>query len=98
MAYKLILLPAVENDISSVIEWYEAANADLSRQFIDDLDNVFKNVLFNPFLYQVVFKEYRGANARRFPYKIIYRISGESIVVLAVVHHRRSPRTWKKRI
>lgn len=98
MAYKLIIMPSVEKDISAVIEWYEIENADLSRQFINDLEAVFKRIRVNPFLFRVIYKECRGANTEKFPYKIIYRISEESIIVLAVVHHRRHSRVWKPRI
>ena len=35
---------------------------------------------------------------KRFPYKIIYLAEGEKIVILAVIHGKRSPDLIKKRI
>jgi plasmid stabilization system protein ParE len=34
----------------------------------------------------------------RFPYQIIYRFSGETVLVIAVVHERRHPRVWLGRL
>ena len=30
----------------------------------------------------------------RFPYQIVYRFSGETVLVIAVVYERRHPRVW----
>jgi plasmid stabilization system protein ParE len=34
----------------------------------------------------------------RFPYQIIYRFSGETVLVIAVVHERRHLRVWLGRL
>jgi toxin ParE1/3/4 len=33
----------------------------------------------------------------RFPYQIVYRISGDSVWIVAVMHQSRRPGYWKKR-
>ena len=33
----------------------------------------------------------------RFHYDVVYRIERKSVLVLAVAHHRRKPRYWRKR-
>ena len=33
-----------------------------------------------------------------FPYRIIYRVEGEEIVVYAVAHVRRRPGYWRQRV
>jgi hypothetical protein len=34
----------------------------------------------------------------RFPYSIIYRVAGEVLEVIAVMHHRRDPEFWRNRL
>jgi len=45
--------------------------------------------------------EYKGARKyliKRFPYKIIYLVENDKIIVLAVIHGKRSPNLIKNRI
>ncbi|MCD5390882.1 hypothetical protein LR007_03360 [candidate division NPL-UPA2 bacterium] len=44
------------------------------------------------------YKRTRKSLVKRFPYKIIYLVEKERIIVLAVIHGKRSPDLMKKRI
>jgi plasmid stabilization system protein ParE len=44
-----------------------------------------------PFLGAAVFEDYRHVPLRVFPYMVVYRVVGEAVRVLAVVHTRRDP-------
>jgi toxin ParE1/3/4 len=41
---------------------------------------------------------FRRVAVGRFPYQIIYRFLGETVLVIAVVHERRHPRVWLGRL
>ena len=43
-------------------------------------------------------RDVRHVAVGRFPYQIIYRFSGETALVIAVVHERRHPRVWLSRL
>jgi plasmid stabilization system protein ParE len=38
----------------------------------------------------------RRARLRRFPFALYYEIEDERILILAVWHHRRDPRMWRR--
>jgi plasmid stabilization system protein ParE len=44
-----------------------------------------------------VFEEVRRAVVRRFPYAVFYKIEPQQVVVLAVFHSRRDPKSWQAR-
>jgi hypothetical protein len=54
----------------------------------------------NPLLYRVRHrrKQVRWAYPRRFPYRIIFRVIGDTVVVYAVIHAARHDRRWKERV
>ena len=52
----------------------------------------------NPDVNPIEYKETRKHFIKRFPYKIIYLVEGKKIVILAVIHGKRSPDLIKKRI
>jgi plasmid stabilization system protein ParE len=51
-----------------------------------------------PDIHPIEYKGTRKHFIKRFPYKIIYLVENERIIVLAVIHGRRSPVLIKKRI
>lgn len=52
----------------------------------------------NPDVHPIEYKETRKHLIKRFPYKIIYLVEGKKIVIIAVIHGKRSPDLIKKRI
>jgi hypothetical protein len=44
-----------------------------------------------------VYGDFRQCLMRRFPYSVYYRIGDETIVIIAVHHHRRDPARWQRR-
>ena len=97
MTFNLVVSLPAETDIEEIIEWYGKENKDLSREFVKTLEQTFEQIIANPFLFQQVFEDYRKVNTGKFPYKIIYRVSENKVIVLAVIHHKRNPEIWKGR-
>ena len=51
----------------------------------------------NPQAYSFIYKDIRSVKIKTFPY-LIYRVFNAKIQIIAVFHHSRNPREWKKRI
>ncbi|MCM8535142.1 MAG: type II toxin-antitoxin system RelE/ParE family toxin [Lentisphaeraceae bacterium] len=63
------------------------------------LDEVFAGVLHisdDPSIWQKVHKELQRYSLKRFPFKIIYRVQGDAIQIVAINHDKRHPKYWKK--
>ena len=43
-------------------------------------------------------KNVRRILTRRFPYKVFFFIEADQVEVIAVVHAKRHPRVWQKRV
>jgi hypothetical protein len=54
----------------------------------------------NPFLYRIrqYRRQVRWAYPGRFPYRIIFRVVGDTVVVYAVLHAAREDQYWKRRL
>ena len=50
-----------------------------------------------PLAFTEVEPEFRQCVMPRFPYSLIYRVRGSTIVVVAVHHQRRDPDAWRAR-
>ena len=74
--------------------YYEEQADGLGGQFIDEVQRVVDMLAESPGLGPSFagHEALRKWSLRRFPYYVIYRVSGEALVVLAIAHERRRPR------
>ena len=96
--YRIDAEPAVDSDVEAAFNWYEAEEPGLGTEFIDELRAAYDRIAEGPFRYQELRSGVRRALTRRFPYAIYFSVEGEVIVVLAVLHARRDPAEWQRRI
>ena len=96
MNYQLIIRSAAEADIEDAHTWYVQLR-ELGTDFLTCVEESLEVIRRNPELFAIVHKDVRRAIIRRFPYGVFYRLVGEAIVVVAVMHARRDPRRWQER-
>ena len=100
MSYRLELRPQVSADIASAAAWYNAREPGLGVGFAHAVRDRMEELLREPLLPRI---RDRARNIRwvfpaRFPYRIIYRVSGTVVLVIAVIHTARHDRHWQRRV
>ncbi|HLG30991.1 MAG TPA: type II toxin-antitoxin system RelE/ParE family toxin [Candidatus Brocadiales bacterium] len=98
MKYKIIFRPEAENDLKEAFLWYEDKRRGLGYDFLLQVDAGLKFIARNPEIFPVTYKGTRKHLIKRFPYKIIYLIEKEKVIILAIIHGKRNPELIKKRI
>jgi plasmid stabilization system protein ParE len=96
--YRFEAEAAVEFDVESAFDWYEAEERGLGLEFLEQLRAAYLRILENPFGYQELRSGIRRALTRQFPYAVYFSIEGEIVLVLAVLHTARDPAKWQQRI
>ncbi|EAW34665.1 type II toxin-antitoxin system RelE/ParE family toxin [Lyngbya sp. PCC 8106] len=97
MDYALAFRPEVRDEINEAYSWYENQQMGLGDQFLNCIDEILNRICLMPESYPVVYRDVRRAVVRRFPYAIYYRIISSRVIVIAVFHGRRDPKSWQKR-
>ena len=90
--------PAAAADLEEAALWYEGQRPGLGIDFLVAAEEALKRVLSMTKAHAVVYKDRRRVLFERFPYGVIYRLIDEHVVVVAVVHAKRSPRVWRPRM
>jgi toxin ParE1/3/4 len=98
MKRPLIIRPEAEFDLAEAYGWYETQLPGLGSQFLLSVDAALASIQRTPELYPVIHKNVRRSLIRRFPYGVFYVAEQDRIVVLAVLHARRDPRSWEDRV
>ncbi len=99
MSYSLFVRPEVDADIAEAEAWYEQCEEGLGQDFTRTVRDALRELPKNPLTYRLRHRRLgiRWFYPARFPYRIVYRIEGDSIVVLALVHAKQHDRHWRKR-
>jgi plasmid stabilization system protein ParE len=96
-------LAEAEAEAQEAARWYEERQLGLGLEFLDSLTKALEAVENHPHYYPPLAvtrpaREVRRALLGRFPYKIIFEIRADEVLVLAVAHAKRRPNYWKKRL
>ena len=97
MTRRWIVRPLAESDLDHAAQWYDDQRPGLGLQFLDTVDQVFERIRVTPLQFPTVRADVRRALLHTFPYAVYFRVTDDTIVVFAVLHLRRDPRTWRDR-
>jgi plasmid stabilization system protein ParE len=95
--YVLVLSDA-EKDIDEVYSWYEQRQTGLGNEFMDCLSKCFESIKLTPNAHTLVYKSYRRALVKRFPYAVLYEYVDEAIFVYSVFHCSQDVARWQSRL
>ncbi|MCL4457107.1 MAG: type II toxin-antitoxin system RelE/ParE family toxin [Nitrospirae bacterium] len=98
MKYRLIIRPEAEADLADAFSWYEDKRRGLGYDFLLQVEVGLKHIEKAPETHPISYQGTRKYLTKRFPYKIVYILDRETVVVLAILHGKRSEELLKERI
>jgi len=82
---------AAEYDIAEAQAWYDAQQEGLGTRFYSEVMSALDRLGESPFLYPTIHRDVRRAIVRHFPFLVWYRVTGQTVRVLAVTHGKQHP-------
>jgi len=98
MSLPLVFRPIAQIELDESISWYESRSAGLGQEFRDEIEKHLERIANHPNQFQRIREEIRRTVLQRFPYSINFLPEANRIVILAVFHARRNPKTIKQRL
>jgi len=98
MRYRVVIRPGAEEDLKKAFSWYEDKRKGLGHDFLLQISAGLGFIKRNPEIFRPEYKGTRKHIIKRFPYKIIYLVEEEKIIVIAVIHGKRSSYLTTERI
>jgi toxin ParE1/3/4 len=90
-------LEALEEYQEAVLYYAERDEA-LALRFTDAVEDTIRQILEAPLSWRVLDDDVRRCLTRHFPYGVLYTVEADFILIVAVMHGRREPGYWKRRI
>ena len=94
---RIRFLTIAEIEATEAVEYYETKQIGLGSAFVEELYRELR-IVGHPYAWSPGSRGTRSCLMNRFPYSIIYRVSADEIVVVAIHNHSRDPRRWEDRI
>src|ERR1019366_2186298 len=94
----VITLEAAEEELRKAKEYHELRRRGLGGEFVQAFEEAMERILAFPEAWGMIADKVRYCIFKRFEYGVLYVIRGETIFVLAVMHLKRRPEYWKKRL
>jgi plasmid stabilization system protein ParE len=89
--------PHAEKELEQIEKHYDDIRESLGDRFRAEFELTILRILKLPTGWQLLSQVVRRCRLNSFPYGIIYRVKGEEIRILAVMHNRRRPNYWTYR-
>jgi len=90
------LAPA-QAELAEAVGYYDSQEQGLGSQFAAEVRRTIQRILQYPEAWSSISPRTRRCRTGKFPYGIIYQIRSNGVLIVAVMHLHREPRTWKSR-
>jgi len=93
MSFNLIVTLAAREDTLHAVIYYESVQEEFGGDFLKDLEDWYAAICKNPFAYSYTDSKsiLRDVSLNRFPFVIIFKVEGVSVIILSVHNiHKKS--------
>jgi plasmid stabilization system protein ParE len=92
-------LKEAREEFAAAVRWYEEQRPGLGGEFFDAVIQATSRIQAQPEIGRASRdRRTRRLIMERFPYQIVYYLSENEIVIVAIAHSKRRPGYWRKRI
>ena len=89
--------PAAQRELNEAADFYDAEDPGLGGAFLDAIERALKQIQAFPESSPITLAPVRTRVLSAFPFSVVYWVTDEVIIVLALAHHRRRPEYWRDR-
>ncbi len=97
IGYSVEIAPGAESDITDAFHWYRERSILVADTFRSEVFSAINRIAKTPLANATNDEGNRKHVLRRFPYSMFYEIQVDTVMILAVAHHRRKPSYWRSK-
>ena len=92
------ILSCAEQELVEAVDYYNAQCPGLGFEFAAEVKKTFVRINDFPKTWPLISKRAHRCILNRFPYGVLYQIRENEILVIAIMHMKRDPAIWQKRL
>ena len=98
MNFSVHIRLAAKFDIAQAEDWYEDRTSGLGVRFRTSVYDAIERIGRNPFAYPEMLPGIRRLVMSGFPFNIWFRINGDKVLIVAVIHGKRGSRIVRAKL
>jgi toxin ParE1/3/4 len=87
--WQVTIRPAAQADLREARDWYDRRREGLGNEFLLAIADAMLALEEAPQRQPIYYRDFRRVLTERFPYRIFYRIEGQTVIVYRVLHGAR---------
>lgn len=91
-------LDVAELEFLETVEYYNSQSEGLGYDFAYEVKRTFERIIQFPEAWPSISKRSRRCRTKRFPYAVIYQIREDVILIVAIMHLSKHPKSWRYRL
>lgn len=98
MKFAVSFLEPAQKELFDAVEYYDEQQSGLGFEFALEVQKSINRIIRYPNAWSKFSARTRKCHCNHFPYSIIYFLKESEIIIVAIMHSKRKPNYWKKRI
>jgi plasmid stabilization system protein ParE len=90
--------PEAVAEAQAATQWYRERSPSAADAFLAELDRAIEKIAENPRIWPRYVASTQRFLLKRFPFSVVFRLTPNSVEVVAIAHGRRKPGYWKGRL
>lgn len=90
-------LPGARRDFDESFDWYAERSPRSAERFTDAVDAALVRIAANPTQFASADGMHRECPVKKFPFRVVYRLVDNRVLVVAIAHAKRRPGYWRNR-
>jgi plasmid stabilization system protein ParE len=90
-------LAGARRDLDESLEWYAARSPMAAARFVSAIERTLVGIATDPGRFSPVDDTHRQCPVKRFPFRVVFRVAGNRVVIVAIAHASRRPGYWQRR-
>lgn len=91
-------LDAAEREFLEAVSYYNGESEGLGYEFAAEVNRTLDRISEYPNAWARLSTRTRRCRTNRFPYGVIYQIRSDTVLIVAIMHLHRDPKSWKDRL
>ncbi|MBI5185367.1 MAG: type II toxin-antitoxin system RelE/ParE family toxin [Nitrospinae bacterium] len=91
---RVIFTRIARRELEDAVRYYEAEYSGLGRRFKEEVRKAALRIAEHPQAWSMERGDVRKCLLHKFPYKLMYSVEEDHILVIAVAHQHRKPDYW----
>jgi plasmid stabilization system protein ParE len=90
-------LSGARQDFDESFDWYAERSAQSAVRFAAAVDAALDRIAANPTQFASPDGVHRECPVKKFPFRVVYRLVDDRVLVVAIAHAKRRPGYWRRR-